>query len=296
MCGTAHRRIWCYGTAVMAVVVVLIATLTITAERDPVEGWAVLMETNDFPGGYTDLPVNFVDVERVEAMLQYHGWQKSHILIKKDNITTQAVREGVEYLQRADENDIALFYIWSHGGYLRYDLTWNSLFPPLWDSIASEKRILIIDSCYAGSFLPESKRPYIGIGSVSPEELGWAGIPEENLPITGYVFTYFFCQSTRGISVEEGFEKTIPQVGQYMQEVVYPAFKEVYPPQYYPLYDPHPVLKDSYPGELFLWVDKGGTCGSLALVVLVVIVLGVQVTLVLKRRRVSSPDEEPINE
>jgi hypothetical protein len=296
MCGTAHRRIWCHGIALMAVVGILIATLIITALRDPVEGWAVLMETNDFPGGYTDLPVNFVDVERVEAMLQYHGWQKSHILIKRDNITAQAVRESIEYLQRADENDIALFYICSHGGYLRYDLKWNSLFPPLWDSIASEKRVLIIDSCYAGSFLPESERPYRGIGSVSPEELGWAGIPEENLPITGYVFTYFFCQSTRGISVEEGFEKTVPQVRQYMQEVVYPAFKEVYPPEYYPIYDPHPVLKDSYPGELFLWVDERRTAVPYVLVVLVLGVLGVQTALILKRRRACSPDKETINE
>jgi hypothetical protein len=292
MCGTARRRIWCYGIALMAV----IAALLPAAVRDPVEGWAVLMETNDFPGGYTDLPVNFVDIERVEAMLQYHGWQKSHILIKRDDITAQAVREGIEFLQRADENDIALFYICSHGGYLRYDLKWDSLMPPLWDSITSEKRVLIIDSCYAGSFLPESERSYIGIGSVSPEELGWAGIPEENLPITGFVFTYFFCQSTRGVSVEEGFEKTVPQVKQYMQEVVYPAFKEIYPPESYTIYDPHPVLKDSYPGELFLWVDESGTVVSYVLVVLVLAVLGMNFALTLKRRRDCSSDEEMRNE
>ncbi|MGC1122976.1 MAG: caspase family protein [Candidatus Methanofastidiosia archaeon] len=266
---------------------VVVAILISAALRDPVEGWAVLMETNDFPGGYTDLPVGFVDVERMETLLQYHGWQKSHILVKRDNITPQAVREGIEYLQGADQNDIALFYICSHGGYLRYDLKWNSLMPPLWDSITSEKRVLIIDSCYAGSFLPESERSYIGIGSVSPEELGWAGIPEENLPITGFVFTYYFCQSTRGVSVEEGFEKTVPQVKQYMQEVVYPAFKDIYPPEYYNIYDPHPVLKDSYPGELSLWVDESRAVLSHVIVtVLVLVVLGT--ILALNRRRIRS--------
>lgn len=258
------------------------------ALENPVEGWAVLMETNDFPGGYTDLPLGFVDVERMETLLQYHGWQKSHMLLRRDTITTQAVKEGIAYLQKADQNDIALFYICSHGGYLRHDLQWNSLMPPLWERVTSEKRVLIIDSCYAGSFLPESERPYIGIGSVSADELGWAGLPEENLPITGFVFTYYFCQSTLGVSVEEGFGRASPQVQQYMQDVVYPAFKEVYPPEHYNVYDPHPVLKDSYPGELSLWVDEGGVSLSQVLAVLMLLLLGI--ILALDRKGICSCD------
>lgn len=257
-----------------------VASILISATfKNPVEGWAVLMETDDFPEGYTDLPMGFVNVERMEELLQYHGWQESHILERRDNITADTVREGIEFLQGADHNDIALFYICSHGGYVRYDLQWNTLMPPLWETVTSEKRILIIDSCYAGSFLPESESPYVGIGSVSAEELGWAGLPEENLPITGFVFTYYFCESTRGIPIEEGFEKAVPQVKQYMQEIVYPAFKDLYPPEYYNLYDPHPVLQDSYPGGLSLEVDDGRTSLSYLLAVLILFVLGLDIAL-----------------
>lgn len=229
------------------------------ASDDPAEGWAVLMETNDFPEGYADLPVDFVDIERMQNMLVYHGWQKDHMLIKKDGITPETVKEGLEYLkENADENDIVLFYIGSHGGYIRHDLRWNETFPLWWDEIATEKRVLIIDSCYSGSFLPESDSPYIGIASVSAEESGWAGIPEEGLPVIGFVFTYYLCESMKSdISVEEGFEQTVPKVREYMREVVYPAFEEVYPPEdYYNLYDPHPVMDDQYPGYLYLRVER----------------------------------------
>lgn len=248
------KRIRHHGIALIPLVVLLLV-----AERDPVEGWAVLMETNDFPEGYSDLPVDFVDIQRMEDMLEYHGWQKEHMWIQKDGITPETVKKGVEYLKKhADENDIVMFYIASHGGYIRHDLKWNDTFPFLWDEIACEKRLLIIDSCYAASFLPESENPHIGIASVSAEESGWAGIPEEGLPIIGFVFTYYFCESMRDhISVEEGFERCGPHVREYMKTVVYPQFKEVYPPEdYYNVYDPHPVMNDLYSGPFYLEAER----------------------------------------
>lgn len=254
MCGHAVQRTWRYGIAVM----VILVTVGVIQTRDPVEGWAVLMEINDFSEGYGDLPVDFVDIERMQNMLVHHGWQKSHIWTKKDEVTPETVQEGLEYLKRnADHNDIVLFYIGSHGGYIRHELEWNDTFPSLWDEIETEKRVLIIDSCFSGSFLPESDKPYIGIASVSPEETGWAGLPEEGLPIIGFVFTYYFCESmTDTVSVEEGFENTVVNVRAYMRDTVYPAFKEVYPPEtYHNLYDPHPVLRDQYPGYLYLEVE-----------------------------------------
>jgi hypothetical protein len=225
--------------------------------QNPVEGWAVLLETNDFPAGYTDLPVDFVDIERMQDMLEYHKWQKNHLCIKKDGISPEIVKEGIQYLEEnADANDIALFYICSHGGYMRHDLQWNRMFPSLWDEIRTENRVLIIDSCYAGSFLPESDRPHIAIASVSSEESGWAGVPEEGLPIIGFVFTYYFCDVMKDdISVEEGFARTVPHVKEYMQTVVLPEFQGVYPPEDYNLYDPHPVMEDQYPGDLYLEVE-----------------------------------------
>ncbi len=251
MCGRTNKRVWHYATP-LVVIVFLVSV------RDPVEGWAVLLETNDFPEGYTDLPVNFVDIERMQTMLEYHGWQKSHLWIKKDAITPETVEEGISYLSKnADKNDIVLFYIASHGGYIRDDLRWSETFPAGWEGIESEKKLLIIDSCLSGSFLPRSGNPHLYLASVSKTESAWAGTPDEGLPITGFVFTYYFCESLmHHVSVEEGFEKSVPQVRTYMSEVVYPQFGEIYPPEtFHNLYNPHPVMDDQYPGPFFLDVE-----------------------------------------
>lgn len=223
------------------------------------EGWAVLMEINDFPEGYTDLPVDFVDIERLQNMLVHHKWQKNHILVKKDMIAQETVREGLQYLkENADANDIVLFYIGSHGEYILYDLKWNEIFPSLWEEITTEKRVLIVDSCFSEYFLPKSDNPHISIASVSKGEAAWAGLPEEGLPITGFLFTYYFCESMKeDISVEEGFERTVPKVKDYMREIVYPKFKDVFPAEVYNnLYDPNPVIDDKYPGALHLDVER----------------------------------------
>ena len=241
----------------LSIILTLMAALVTGIQCNPVEGWAVLMEINDFPEGYSDLPVDFVDIQRMQNMLTQYGWQENHMMIRKDEVTPETVKEGLDFLKKnADNNDIALFYIGSHGGYIRSVLKWNEIFPPLWDEIPSEKKLLLVDSCYAASFLPESKN-FIGIASVSPDESGWAGLPEEGLPLIGFVFTYYFCESMKGdLSVEEGFAEAVPQVRAYMKDVVYPQFKDVYPPeQFLNLYDPNPVIIDNYPGYLYLTLD-----------------------------------------
>lgn len=256
VCDIQVKRIWRHGAAVILVVA---SILVHAAQKDPVEGWAVLLETNDFPQGYTDLPVDFVDVDRMQHMLMYYGWQKDHLFVQKDGLTPEIVKEGVEYLKNADENDVVLFYLASHGGYITRELQWYDVFPPKWDEIATDKRVLIIDSCFSESYLPDSDRPYIGIASVSEKETAWAGIPDEGLPVVGFLFTYYFCESMTDVSVsvpvsvEEGFLRTVPKVQQYMKDVVYPAFHQTYPPEtFYNLYNPHPVIKDQYPGYLYL--------------------------------------------
>jgi hypothetical protein len=244
--------------------------------ENPKEGYCVLLETNDFPPGYTDLPVDFVDIKRMQTMLLNHGWQKSHMFIRKDNITPETVKKGVKFLTKADDNDIVLFYICSHGEYIRHNLQWKNTFEPVFDSITADCRIVIIDSCNAAFFLPESDGSYIGIGSVSLKETAWVGIPQEDLPITGFVFTYYFCESMKvehTVSVEEGVKKTAPLVKEYMSTVVYPAFKDIYPPEtHYNLYNQHPVIKDHYPGEAYLTIERKSSF-SLVLVVMGMLVV-----------------------
>ncbi|MBU7000222.1 MAG: caspase family protein [Theionarchaea archaeon] len=275
MYGNTNKRIWRHGIT-LSITVTLMAVLVTGAQSNPVEGWAVLMEINDFPEGYGDLPVNFIDIERMVNMLAQYGWQENHMMIRKDEITPETVKEGLDFLEKnADSNDIVLFYIGAHGGYIRLVLKWNEIFPPLWDEISTEKKLLLVDSCYAASFLPESKN-FIGIASVSPDESGWAGLPEEGLPLIGFVFTYYFCESMKGdISVEEGFAEAVPQVRAYMKDVVYPQFKDVYPPeQYLNLYDPNPVIIDNYPGYLYLTLDNSApVSGGLVLVGMLLLIM-----------------------
>ncbi|MBU7032014.1 MAG: caspase family protein [Theionarchaea archaeon] len=264
-----------YGPALTGMSLCVIFLLLWTQATNPVEGWAVLVEMNDFPGGYTDLPVDFVDIERLQEMLLIHGWDSSHIMVKTDDITTDTIREGIQFLvSHADRNDIVFFYIGSHGGYIRHDLQWNTLFPPLWDLIPSENRVLLIDSCFAGEFLPESPRGYMGIASVSERETAWVGLPEEQLPIIGFVFTYYFCDSMKKKgSIEETFVCIVPEVKKYMINVVYPVFKEEFSPDtYLNLYDPNPLLIDHSPEPFTLMVEKSD---PLVLLISISLIVGI---------------------
>ena len=255
-----------YGPALTGMSLCVILLVIWTQVTNPVEGWAVLLEMNDFPPGYTDLPVDFTDIERLQEMLLVHGWDPSHIMVRKDDITTDTVKKGIQFMvSHADRNDIVFFYIGSHGDYIRHDLQWNTLFPGLWDIIPSENRVLLIDSCFAGEFLPESPRGYMGMASVSERESAWAGLPEEQLPIIGFIFTHYFCDSMKNQpSIEEGFAYTVPKVRIYMRDVVYPAFKEQFSPDtFYNLYDPHPVLIDYSPEPFFLTVEESNPLSHL---------------------------------
>jgi hypothetical protein len=211
---------------------------------DPIEGWAVLLEVNDYSWEYKDLPVDFVDIERIEDMLILHGWSKSHILTEKDSVTPYTLQRALRIVRsQVDSNDIVLVYMGAHGGYIRHDLHWETLFPELWDALPTENKVLLVDSCSAGAFLPQDTQGYMGIASVSNGESAWTGLPEEQLPLIGFIFTYFLCDSLKEqASIEEGFAESVPRVRAYMKDVVYPAFKDQFPPQEYynlPEFIPH---------------------------------------------------------
>jgi hypothetical protein len=225
---------------------------------DPTEGWAVLLEMNDYPRGYKDFPIDFVDIERIEEILILHNWNQSHIIKEKDTVTPGTIERAFRIVQsHVDSNDIVFVFIGAHGGYIRHDLHWETLFPELWDTLPTENKVLLVDSCFAGAFLPRDSQGYMGIASVSGGESAWAGLPEEKLPIEGFIFTYFLCESLKEqVSIEEGFAQAVPRVRAYMRDVVYPAFKDQFPPQtYYNLYNPHPVLIDCSPDPFYLKVE-----------------------------------------
>lgn len=242
------------------------------AESSSENRWAVLLEMNSFPEGWSDIPVEFINSKRLQTVLIDLGWQSDHMYVVNDNLTVSAVQEAVEWLiNNTDTDDIALLYIFTHGTWMRDRLLWNYWFPDEWNQINTQNRILLIDTCFAGEFLDPIKydsRPHISLGCCSADEIGWAGLEEEGLPIIGSVWNYYFvdalCNPSADldenglISIEEAFNFSAPLVQRYMNETVFavPEFLESFHnigiyPEYFDAY-PHPVMDDYYSNQMVI--------------------------------------------
>ena len=241
-------------------------------ENSSQDRWAVLLEMNDFPEGWSDLPVDFINSERLHTSLTSLGWQDDHIRIVNGNLVVSSVQEAVEWLiNNTSADDVALLYVFTHGTWMRNVLLWNDWFPDAWKQLKTSKRILLIDTCSAEEFLEpieSDPNPHISIGCCSTDEVSWAGIAEERLPIIGSVWNYYFtnalCNSSADldenglVSIEEAFDFSTPLVQRYMNETVFavPEFLETFHksgvyPEYYDAY-PHPVMTDCYSDQLVI--------------------------------------------
>ena len=234
--------------------------------------WAVLLEMNEFPEGWTDLPVDFINTERMETALLSLGWENDHIYMVNGNVTIQVVQDAIGWLgNNTDNNDTVLFYIFTHGGWMRDVLAWNSWFPAEWEQLSTSKKVLMIDTCFAEEFfetIRDDSSPHISVGCCRADEVSWAGLEEEGLPIIGSVWNYYFsnalCNSSADsdgnglVSVEESFNFSTPLVQRYMNETVFavPEFLESYHkigiyPEHYDAY-PHPVMDDQYSSQMII--------------------------------------------
>jgi hypothetical protein len=245
--------------------------IKVSSER--VEGWAAILEMNNFPEGWSSFPsMNFTNSKMLLHTLIELGWQTDHIYIKHDNLTTSNVKEAVEWLvNNTSVDDIALLYIFTHGNWMRREILWNDWFPSVWQKVDTSRRILMIDTCAAGEFIEPVRNdpePHMSLAHCSTGEVAWAGIPEEGLPIIGSVWNYYFTNALFNstadsdkngfVSVEEAFNFSTPLVQKYMNETVFavPEFLKSYHdigiyPENYDAY-PHPVMDDQHPGQLYL--------------------------------------------
>jgi hypothetical protein len=233
-------------------------------------GWAVLLEMNDFPEGWSDLPVEFINSERLQTALLSLGWRSDHILTVHDKLTISVVQEAVEWLtNRTDSNDIALLYIFTHGHWMRNILQWNTWFPAEWAKLNSSAKLLLVDTCSGAEFTEPIKSDpasHISLACCAADEVSWAGIEEEGLPIIGSVWNYHFVNALSNmsadlnsngiVSIEEAFNFSTPLVQQYMHETVFtvPEFLQSYHdlgiyPENYDAY-PHPTMDDGYLDQL----------------------------------------------
>jgi hypothetical protein len=238
----------------------------------PVEGWAVLAAKDDYSDvGMTDLLVDYIDIARMRDALENLGWNPDQIHDLKD-FDRQSLQSELDWLEEnADENDLVLLYVTSHGEYLRRVVGWEDFVPKEWEQILSQRRVLIVDSCQAAKFTATVRRdphPQLTIAAVDQDELGWKGLEEEGLPIIGGVFTFYFVEALENpladtdhdglISVQEAAALAEERQQDYMHEVVFEVeeFLEMYyeigfEPEQDPTF-PDVILKDTIKEPLFL--------------------------------------------
>ncbi len=244
---------------------------TAIARSDPQEGWALILEMNEFPNGWTDLPTGYAETQKWITVLSASGWALDHILVIHQELYRSVVEEALDFLiSNADETDIALFYISTHGYWMSDVIEWDEWFLDSWIRVSSEHKLLIVSSCFAGNFtdaVSTDPEPHISIGAVQGDELSWAGLPDEGLPVIGCVMNHFLTtslldpaadsNSNGEISVEEAFSKAYPLIRNYYEEVVYPAYPDAGEPTGGEA--PHPVIDDDYNGEFSLLLGAPNT-------------------------------------
>jgi len=272
------KKLTCFkGFVLLATILILVVgcdTIDLSI-NNPVEGWAVLAEKDDYTGlGMVDLPVDYVDITRMRQTLEKSGWNPDHIheLREFDRETLQAELDWLE--ENADKNDIVILYVSGHSGFLIDVLKWRVFFADEWAQISSQRRLLVVDSCQAATVTYAALNdpsPHLSIAAVDGNELAWKGIEEEGLPVIGGVFTYYFSTALQDpntdtdgdgmISVQEAALMADEQQRAYFHDVilVVPEFVDMFhaeaiAPERDPTY-PHVIVDDSTSEPLFLTLD-----------------------------------------
>jgi hypothetical protein len=245
----------------------IVAPLPVSAQENPREGWAVIMEMLDYPEGWTDLPTGNADSTKWTETLESLNWSADHISTIRDEITVSSILNAIEWLnEKSDENDVVLFFIFAHGAWLDNVIGDGSAMGDVWGHVPAQEKLMVFSSCHAGKFIEEipSENPEVRVGSVGRDELAWAGGIDEGLPILGDVFNHYFTSAflnetadtdeNGDVSAEEAFTFARPKTQDYIQNVVFPAF-----PEYEELSNgtvPEPVMIDSFEGDLSLACPK----------------------------------------
>ncbi|MCJ7735033.1 MAG: caspase family protein [Anaerolineales bacterium] len=215
-----------------------------TETNNPVEGWAVLAEKDDYSEvGMSELPVDYIDISRMRGALEKLGWDPAQIHDLKE-FDQEALKTELDWLEEnADGNDLVFFYVTGHGTYLRKNIAWSSFFPQEWAQIPAITRILVVDACTAAEFtipIEGDPNPHLSIAAVDKDEYGWKGLEEEGLPIIGGIFTFYFAEALVDlaadgdgdgkVSIQEAVLAAETKQREYMHKVVFavPEFVENY--------------------------------------------------------------------
>ncbi len=240
-----------------------------------IEGWAVIVEMNEFPEPYGDIPVNYLNSGRLTELLLSQGWKEGQINRSKGAIFSEDIESLLGWLEeKSGKDDILIFYIFTHGGWMSKVLEWNEWFPEAWMDLNASRKLLIVDTCNSGSYIQNLSRVpegHISISGCSRGEVEWAGLEEEGLPIIGSVWNFYLTSaflnqsadnnSDGYVSVEEAQRWASEETRAYMADMVFsdPDFLDLYHqegiyPERMEGY-PNPLIFDNYGGELVLALD-----------------------------------------
>lgn len=213
------------------------------ADIQPDRIWAVILEQNFYPAGYTPLDVNYYNTNSITRTLENAGVEGDHLLIIREGVNRTDMEKAVTWLkERAEKNETALFYIFAHGPYLEEEVGFSAWFPGQWERLDVEQKILIVDTCFAGLYLTPFREmepdPGFLIGSSGAKEVAWCGLEEEGLPVLGSTWLHFFLTALtdpasdingdRYVALQEVFASSIEPLQDYMLDTVYavPEFLE----------------------------------------------------------------------
>ncbi|MBN1859741.1 caspase family protein [Candidatus Bipolaricaulota bacterium] len=255
-----------------------------------VDGYAVILEVNDYPEEFTDLTVDYMNRDRIVDALASCGWSEENMYIALDDeVAANAVANAMDWLlERATEEDLVFVYVAAHYSYLKQVVEFDRIFPPLWRLVSTDRKVLVVDACKAGeltvgamhgTFVASedfdisevSPSPGLSISACAHDEVAMWGTVEEGLPIVGGLMTYYLHEAlldrsldTNGdtyVSVEEAFVGLYPRTRAYYRETAPRALEDPDLPEAVRqqiLNDldvdgfPHPEMIDAFPGELIL--------------------------------------------
>lgn len=197
--------------------------------------WVVLSEMNDFPEGYSDLPIGFINTNTLKNVFLELGVPEDHIKVYHDQMSREDVKNGMEWLkENAKENDKVFFYIGTHGYYLRHELDFNGELTETWKSVAVKDKVLMVDSCSSGEFIEQLEdEPYGQAFAVtSKDQVGWWGLEEEGLPIIGSIWVHYFAEAMNSdsdaddngdglLTLGEALDYSVVKMQDYTVGVVY---------------------------------------------------------------------------
>ena len=235
---------------------------SVYAQETEAEYWAVIIGISD----YELVDDTWYGRDNAQALYERFApiWGEDHIKVLVDSAATKANIEDAIYswlAPREDADDVVLFFFSGHGGeYLGdyYICPYDSLlysyanditddeFAGWLGALESDNRVVVLDTCHSGGFIPElsASNPVI-VTSSAADESAW-----EFVALGHSVASYYLLEAisdAEPVDTNVNYEISAEELANYIKSNVV-AYTTADPPIQ------HPQLYDGYAGELALFM------------------------------------------